>query len=568
MTRLEEAQGLTHPPQTEEEKEYPEPAPASTKGEDIDHTEPADLVKDAAVPPKEISDSNPPAIPDDVHPEKGVGHVMLEGSPEKRSEIRELEKEAIKSPETQLIADLQPAALDGEVAAMIAEEEVKDDIPASPDAMRSISPLPFEKTTETETEQIETPPLDDVLDLGEDDGSKKRAREVDLGPAPKRPRRRNFPALPESLSHLIHPPTTCIYISNLRRPLLLPALHEYLFPDEDPSSSSKPSTLLPSTRAPFSSEDTPNIWLSGVKSHAYAVFDNVDEAIETVKRIEGKQFPEETGGELKVEFVDEDEITGLVEKEQAAWSNGRKKLELKITKEDDGGYRFELEGAGNVDARSSQSGMGMRGVGPSMRGGRMNGGGMGGMGSRPIPTPMAGRPLTGVNAVPAGVNGRGGPSSYQSASNGSFGGRGGNGGGGGRYPPRGGFGGGGSNPSIGQRGVPPHLDRRSEPGFRDRMAPGPSGDTYRPRDGARDRNGGGGVDSYRPRDGPEVRDGGPSAGGGGGGGVDSYRPSDRDGGRDRNGLDSYVPGNRDDRADDDRRTSARPNLSWKERSGR
>ena len=498
---------------------------------------------------------------------------MLEGSPEKRSEIRELEKEAIKSPETQLMADLQPAALDSEVAAMIAEEEIKDDVPASPDAMRSISPLPVDVATD----QTQTPPLDDVLDLGEDDGNKKRAREVDLGPAPKRPRRRNFPPLPESLSHLIHPPTTCIYISNLRRPLLLPAIHEYLFP-EGPSSSSKPSSLLPSPRGPFSSEDSPNVWLSGVKSHAYAVFDTVDEAIETVKRIEGKQFPEETGGELKVEFVDEDEITALIEKEQAAWANGRKKLDLKISKEDEGGYRFELEGTGNVDSQPARSGMGMRGGGPSMRGGRINGPGMmaGGGPGMGRAMPAAGRPLTGVNSTPAGMNGRGGPSSYHSSTNGSFGGRGGGGfnanGGGGRYPPRGGFGGSNSGPT-GQRGVPPHLDRRPEGGFRDRSGPG--GDAYRPRDDAY-RHGGG--DSYRPGASGEVRDESRNAGG-----VDSYRPPARDVDRDRNvgggggdggsgGGDSYRPEDGENagriRDNDDRRTTARPTLSWKEGSAR
>lgn len=535
MTRLEEAQGLTQAPETQEEKEYPEPAPLSTKGEEVDHKEPADPIKDAAIPPKEISDSNPPAISEGVHPEKEVGHVMVEGSPEKASEIRQLEAEIIKSPETQIIADLQPAALDPEVAAIIAEEEMKDTIPPSPEPIRSLSPLPV--SASTETERIQTPPLDDVLDLGEDEGSKKRPRDVDMAPAPKRPRRRNFPPLPESLSHLIHPPTTCIYISNLRRPLLLPALHEYLFPDLDgpeSASSSKPSTLLPSPRNPFSSEEHPNVWLSGVKSHAYAIFESVDQALLTVKRIEGKQFPEETGAELKIEFVDEDEITRLVEREEQAWANGRQKLDLKVAKEEDGGYRFTLEGAGNIDSRSSA----MRHTGPSQRGGRVNGPGMG-MASRQMP--MTGRPLTGVNAVPAGVNGRGGGagsfgrdagSSQYANNNGSY-----SGGGGGRYPPRGGFGGGSNQAHMGSRGAPP----RSDSGYRDRS--GPSGDAYVPRAGARDRD----------------RD----AGSRNGGGVDSYRPRSRS--RDRNGgVDSYRPGGEGN----ERRTSATPNLNWKEGSRR
>lgn len=541
VTRLEEAQGLAQPPVTEEDKSYPEPAPASTKGEDVDHATPGDEVKDAAVPPKEISDSNPPAIPDNVKAQPApeqvqteekeapiteeskeeVGHVMVEGTSEKTAEIRQLEAEAIKSPEKQILADLQPAALDPEVAAAIAEEEMKDTVPPSPGPVRSLSPLPA-------TGRPATPPMDDdgdVLDLGDGDteagGSKKRGREADpAAVAPKRPKRRQFPPLPESLTHLVHPPTTCIYISNLRRPLLLPTLHEFLFPEHDEDAGVKSSSLLPPPKAPFASDSYPNIWLSGVKSHAYAVFDTVDAATETAKRIDGKVFPEETGSELKVNFVDEDEITRLVQREEQAWANGRQKLDLKITSEEaDKTYRFDLIAESSTSTASARVIPRGPAAGPSstMRGGfGMNGRGGG---ARP-PQPFGGRPLTGVNATPAAPGHRGGPPPSRPYSNGN----------GNRFtspprrdqsPPRRA----GPGPGLGPRDAPPHFDRDR----RDRMG-----------------GGGGGGDSYRP--------GGDDRGfarGGGGAGGDSYRPNDRDGDFRRGG-------------DHDRRTDSRPNLSWRE----
>lgn len=446
---------------------------------------------DAAVPPQQISDSNTPVISDDVistevaaehHPDqsapvhpppiestsnghgggevtrgegKGVGHVMVEGGPERTEEIREAEAEIIKSPETKVQASFQPAALDSEVAKMIAEEEMKDTIPASPDVVKSASPEPQREGLSES--RVQTPELDndeDVLDLGDElpTGGKRR-REDDMIQAPKRPKRQ-FRSLPDQLSHLVHPQTTCLYISNLRRPLLLPALHEYIFPD--PQESATHSPLLPPPKAPFSSAEYPNIWLSGIKSHAYAVLDTVEQSIEIATKIDGKVFPEETGVELKVDFVDEDEITRLVQREEQAWLGGRQKLELKITKvEGEGeegsgsGYRFELSG-GNPNSSSSSGSRPMPGQGQGR--------------NVPPPPPPQGRrapvavPLTGINATPIGQGG----SRFQGAGPGP--GAQGQGQGLGQ-----GFRGG---PGLGQRGAPPHLDRGYPRGDR--------GDTYRP----------------------------------------------------------------------------------------
>jgi len=504
VARLEESQGLTQPPTPDDTKYEPDPALPESKpiGKDEDHAKPADTMLDLAVPPHEISDTNGPAISEDVidpeiaaahHPdqaapppppplhseeakeEEGVGHVMVEG------------ESATADAETQ--ASIQPAALDSEVAKVVAEEEMKDS------NSTPVEPTSTSMEKHLSESRVHTPDLDqdeDVLDLGEEVETKKRQRDDEISKAPKRPKRQ-FRALPSELKHLVHPPTTCLYISNLRRPLLLSALHEYVTPSE------QQSPLLPPPVAPFTNTEYPNTWLSGIKSHAYAVYDTVEIAIEVAKRIDGKIFPEDTGGELKVDFVDEDEITRLVQREEAAWLGGRQKLELKITKADEGdgtGYKFDFSG------------------GPS------NGNGNGRpMNGRLAPPPPPGRrapvavPLTGINATPVGNRYPQGPGGRQGEGSRFPSGPGGPGGPGG---PRDGPGRGmmGSGPGQGRdgRGLPPHLDQRGG-GFR--------GNDFRPGPGGFSNDRGGGS--------------------GGGGGFRSSGPGDGE-----------------------RRTKVKPELSWRE----
>jgi hypothetical protein len=440
---------------------------------------------DLAVPPHEISDTNGPAISKDVidpeiaaahHPdqaapppppplhsekeEEGVGHVMVEG------------ESATAEVDAEMQASIQPAALDSEVAKVVAEEEMKDSNPS------------IEPTTSVEVEKhisesrVHTPDLDqdeDVLDLGEEVETKKRQRDDEISKAPKRPKRQ-FRPLPDGLKHLIHPPTTCLYISNLRRPLLLSALHEYITPSE------QQSPLLPPPKAPFANTEYPNTWLSGIKSHAYAVYDTVEIAIEVAKKIDGKVFPEDTGGELKVDFVDEDEITRLVQREEAAWLGGRQKLELKITKPDEGegtGYKFDFSG-GTSNGNGNENGRPMNG--------------------RPAPPPLAGRrapvavPLTGINATPVGNRYPQGPGGRQAEGSSRFpSGPGGPGGPGGR-----GMMGGGPGQGRDGRGLPPHLDQRGGGSRGNDFRPGPGGFSNDRGGGSR---GGGGFRSSGPGDG-------------------------------------------------------------------
>jgi hypothetical protein len=140
--------------------------------------------------------------------------------------------------------------------------------------------------------------------------------------------------LPAPLAHLPHPPTRVLYISNLRRPLLLADLHAYLS-----------CSALPDVRAqlPFANASYPGLWLSGVKDHAYAGYESAEDAIATAIRVHGTTWPEGTGAPLEVQFVDPAQVPDLIRREAAAWTDGRQRLALTLN---DGLFGLESAGAG------------------------------------------------------------------------------------------------------------------------------------------------------------------------------------------------------------------------------
>lgn len=330
----------------------------------------------------------------------GVGDVMVDREPSSptNAEVRET-------------AQTEPVALDAEVAGVVAEAEAKDALPLSPKAISPAS-VPIESTAEDASSAADQsrprspslPPPPPAAENPTSSAPKRSASPLagaaasEAGPS-KRRRQRSFPPLPEALAHLVHPPTSVLHLSNLRRPLLLPTLHRYVFVDSSPRQDY--ADLLPSVKAPFASTDYPGLWLSGIKSHAYAVFESVEQATAAAERIEGVQWPEDTGAEVRVEFVDEDVVKGLVEREEFAWTNGRQKMTLKVDKKgsDPVEYDFHFEGvSGGQVARPAP---GVRGA-PS--------GPAAGPGSRPPPPGALGGangiPLLGPRGMP--IMGRGG----------------------------------------------------------------------------------------------------------------------------------------------------------------
>jgi len=351
---------------------------------------PTDEVKDSAAPP------HPPSpAPEPVPPTDGVGHAMVEGAPEAIDELHEKAEEV----DTKQAEDTQPAALDTEVAEVVAKEEAKDDLPPTPSPVRAISPMSPMKEPSPESKKslkldvevdrgdILTPPLP-TLGLPDEDGlnvdgeSRKRGRSKEPTiPGPTKRQRKTYDTpLPHSLSYLLHPPTSTLYITNLRRPLVHSALHDYLFPTSSPASD-----RLPPPKPPFATRDHPNLWLSGVKDHAYAAYPSIEAALAEAERIEGQTWPEETGEKLHLEFVPDELVRGLVEREEFAWANGRQKLTLRMI-EKDGEVDFGLQGSGAIGRRPAVSRPNPPGVGLA----------------RPPPLTGLARPqptLTGTNAI-------------------------------------------------------------------------------------------------------------------------------------------------------------------------
>ena len=351
---------------------------------------------------------------------KGVGDSMVEDEKEQSEAQGPVKEDAVPSVEM-----LQANSLDSEVADEITQMEFgeRTDDPSSerktsppltsagaskiPPSSRSKSPEPADAPLASEDQDTSGSSRRAVSPIRQrgngqavdtDRTTAKRSREDDDRPAlSKRLKASNTTPLPRSLSHLVHPPTSNVYITNLRRPLLIPALHDYLLPARHPAD------LLPSAKGPFASADYPGLWLSGVKDHAYATYPSVEDALETAEKIEGVVWPEDTGEKLHVEFIPDEQLKGLVEREEFAWANGRQKLMLNITDTDDGA-RFELSAAGNIGGSRNQSGRGSVG---DLRDGSMPQ--AGGPGPR-------GMPLSGANSIgaPTGpsrrvaIRGRGG----------------------------------------------------------------------------------------------------------------------------------------------------------------
>ncbi|KAL7422383.1 hypothetical protein Q5752_003029 [Cryptotrichosporon argae] len=192
------------------------------------------------------------------------------------------------------VAATEPAALDGDVARAVAAAEEAASRPSPPHAP---SPLPSSPSS-------------------------------------------SLP-LPPGLAHLLHPPTSVLYVSNLKRPYTLPALHEHI---------SALALLADRTfAAPFSAPSTPGLWVDGVKSHAYALFDSVGAATAAATALDGAVWPEGTGAPLAVQFVEPRELARLVDEEEQAWRADRQRRRLCVEKDGEG-FRFRTEPEGKPTA--------------------------------------------------------------------------------------------------------------------------------------------------------------------------------------------------------------------------
>lgn len=131
-------------------------------------------------------------------------------------------------------------------------------------------------------------------------------------PVPTSPtkRKRHITAEPPSeraLPLAIHPPSSCLYISNLIRPLTILQVR---------STLEKFGTVT-------------RLWLDNIKSHAYVMFESIDEAIKAREALQGTKFPLETGREIHLEYIPSDRLNELIEHEEWSQRDGIK-VELDV----------------------------------------------------------------------------------------------------------------------------------------------------------------------------------------------------------------------------------------------
>ncbi|ODN83603.1 hypothetical protein L202_01709 [Cryptococcus amylolentus CBS 6039] len=432
-----------------------EPTDENVKEPTEDPRKQAEATSRPVTPPApEVQDARPSTPPIEHVPvaAEGVGSVMVDGYPESVQEPATAQDGAeparvptppLDTEDEQQVLNTEPKIFDSEVAEVVAREEEKEREAAAaaltPDLPpKSLSPLPpsEEKALERERESKAEHGME-VEEGKQENKEEGDEMQIDrpLSPAapptkrslspssPPRPIKKSRaspspPPAPQATSSASttaplaptasgeHPPTTVLYITNLKRPIPFPGLHELLYHDSPPSSH--PSSLPP-PRKPFADEDTPGIWVSGVKDHAYAVFSSSEAAAATASRINGIKWPEETGGNLSVEYIPEDRLLQLVEREEKAWTNGRQKLVLKVVRDGEGfDYVFEGQGKlGRVPSRGPPVPSGPQARGPlGFPTGPRN---AFGANASPLAPGQRGPPravpLTGVNAI--GVNGPG-----------------------------------------------------------------------------------------------------------------------------------------------------------------
>lgn len=187
-------------------------------------------------------------------------------------------------------------------------------------------------------------------------------------------------------------PTSALYITGLRRPLQAASLASYLASHAGTGSADDeygPPAIKGS--APFVSAACPNLWLSGIKDHAYLRTWSAAAASAIKAAVDGRKWPEGdiNAGTLHAEFVPDGKVDALVQQEEDGWRSGRQRFELV---QDHEGCRLQPLGKTRTGPPPPEPAGAARGL-------------LGRLGERMGP---AGRPAgrAGANALP--VRGRGG----------------------------------------------------------------------------------------------------------------------------------------------------------------
>lgn len=354
------------PPQSAEPPAAPEPASTATEP-----PQPQSLPQEAAQEPSKSAEAatepakpeEPPAAPPTATPaepspapppKEDPAPVQEQRPPSPPTEDIQVDEEPPKPPAATQSQDI-------EVDPKSAEPIEVDNKPSEPKAK---SPSP------ARSEREGTPPPPSRAEKATD-----AADEMDVDDAPSSGPR----------------PSSALYITGLRRPLQATALASYLSSQAGTGSSDDDYGPPPiKGNPPFVSPSCPNLWLSGIKDHAYYRTWSVSAASAIKKAVDGKKWPEGdvNAGTLHVEFIPDGKVNEFAQKEEDGWRNGRQRFEVV---QDDEGCRLQPFGKLRTGPPPPEPAGAARGL-LGRLGERM------GPGGRP--------PRGGVNTVP--IRGRGG----------------------------------------------------------------------------------------------------------------------------------------------------------------
>ncbi|EKD01512.1 hypothetical protein A1Q2_04073 [Trichosporon asahii var. asahii CBS 8904] len=348
------------PPQPAEPPAVPAaPEPASTTTEP---PQPQSLPQEAAKPSQQPVEAPTEPVKPEEPPTAPPAAVPVEPSPApvaKEDPTPVQEQRPPSPPPEDIQVDEEPPKPAPAEAQPAAPIEV-DSKPAEP-APKSPSPA------RSEREGTPPPP-----------SRKEKAEAMDIDDAP-------------SSSSSGPRPSSALYITGLRRPLQATALASYLSSQTGTGSSDDdydPPAIKGSP--PFVSPSCPNLWLSGIKDHAYYRTWSISAASAIKAAVDGKKWPEGdvNAGTLHVEFIPDAKVNDFAQQEEDGWRNGRQRFELV---QDQEGCRLQPFGKLKTGPPPPEPAGAARGL-------------LGRLGERMGP---AGRPPRGgVNTVP--IRGRGG----------------------------------------------------------------------------------------------------------------------------------------------------------------
>ena len=174
--------------------------------------------------------------------------------------------------------------------------------------------------------------LEETIQYNNDDTRKRKREQEQEQPAtakepPSSPTKRIKPSRPKSQTpepspHRIvatqtpslHPPTKAIYITCLSRPLSIPAFTNHV------------------TSLTISKQPPKQLWLDGIKSHGYIVFNDEEDASSVRDALNGNSWPpNEKRKELSVDFIPIDSVQEFIDREE---SNRSQRFEIVYIKRD------------------------------------------------------------------------------------------------------------------------------------------------------------------------------------------------------------------------------------------